>query len=275
MTPHIAANRAIFRKLHETGCFVLPNPWDVGGARMLQSLGYKAIASTSAGFAWSIGRADNRVSLDEVLDHLAALSHGCDLPVNADFENGFAKDPEALAMNVSRAVDAGVSGLSVEDLTGDADHGLFDLDYAVERIAACRNAIDASETGVILVARTEGLLIGALDATGAIARLVAYAEAGADCLYAPGLRRPEDIAALVAAVAPKPVNVLVNGPGLTVAEAAALGVRRISIGGALARAAWSGFLKAAEEIAASGDFAVLAQGAPGKRLNETFAGFGG
>src|SRR5258706_11946211 len=236
--------RATFRKLHETGCFVLPNPWDVGSARALQHLGFEAIASTSAGFAWSIGRADNRVTLEDVLQHLTALCGAVDLPVNADFEGGFAHKPEKVAANVARAVKTGVAGLSIEDSTGDAAKPLYERAFAVERIRAARAAIDADDSGVLLVGRCEGFLVGQTDLNMVMDRLQAHAEAGADCLYAPGIKTREQISAVVTAVHPKPVNLLIGASGLSVAEAADLGVRRISVGGSLARPAWGGFLLA-------------------------------
>src|ERR1700694_5130522 len=240
-----AEKRATFRKMHETGCFVLPNPWDVGSARALQHMGFKAIASTSAGFAWSIGKADNRVTLDDVCEHLTALCGAVDLPVNADFEGGFAHKPEKVAANVARAVKTGVAGLSIEDSTGDAAKTLYERDVALERIKAARAAIDADNSGVLLVGRCEGFLVGQTDLDMVIDRLQAYAEAGADCLYAPGIKTKDQISAVVKAVHPKPVNLLIGSPFLSVAEAADLGVRRISVGGSLARAAWGGFIRVA------------------------------
>src|ERR1700731_3130854 len=213
-----AEKRATFRKMHETGCFVLPNPWDVGSAKALQHLGFKAIASTSAGFAWSVGKADNRVTLEDVLQHLTALCSAVDLPVNADFEGGFAHEPEKVGANVARAAKTGVAGLSIEDSTGDAAKPLYERALAVERIRAARSAIDADHSGVLLVGRCEGFLVGQTDLDMVIDRLQAYAEAGADCLYAPGIRSKEQISAVVKAVHPKPGNLLVGAPGLSVAE---------------------------------------------------------
>ncbi|HEY0567601.1 MAG TPA: isocitrate lyase/phosphoenolpyruvate mutase family protein, partial [Xanthobacteraceae bacterium] len=259
-----------FRKMHETGCFVLPNPYDVGSARALQHLGFKAIASTSAGYAWSIGRADNRVTLEDVLQHLTALCGAVDLPVNADFEGGFAHKAEKVAVNVARAVKTGVAGLSIEDSTGDAAKPLYERAFAVERIRAARAAVDADNSGVLLVGRCEGFLVGQADLNMVIDRLQAYAEAGADCLYAPGIKSKEQIAAVVQAVHPKPVNLLIGASGLSVAEAADLGVRRISVGGSLARAAWGGFMRAAREIAEKGSFTELGNGYPGGDLNKMF-----
>jgi 2-methylisocitrate lyase-like PEP mutase family enzyme len=265
----VEQKRAAFRALHETGCFVLPNPWDRGSARLLQHMGFSALASTSSGYAWTTGRPDYAVSRDNVLHHLAQLCAAVDLPVNADFESGFADAPEEVALHVGLAIETGVAGLSIEDRTL-AGQGLHDLDFAVARIRAARAAIDRSGQDVILVARTEGMLIDPAARNPAIDKLVAFAAAGADCLYAPGVQRKEDIAAMVRAVAPKPLNVLTFG--LSVAELADLGVRRISIGGALATVAWGAVLQAAEQIKV-GSFAGLANGASGKRLNEIFGGF--
>src|ERR1700687_3573739 len=263
-----AEKRATFRKMHETGCVLLPNPWDVGSARALQRLGVKAIASTSAGFAWSIGKADNRVTLDDVCEHLTALCGAVDLPVNADFEGGFAHKPEKVAANVARAVKTGVAGLSIEDSTGDAAKPLYERAFAIERIKAARSAIDADNSGVLLTGRCEGFLVGQADLTMVIDRLNAYAEAGADCLYAPGIKTREQISAVVKAVHPKPVHLLIGAPGLSGAEAADLGVRRISVGGSLARAAWGGFMRAAREMAEKGTFTELDHGYSGGELNK-------
>ena len=267
----VAARRADFRALHQAGCFVLPNPWDCGSARLLQHLGFRALASTSSGFAWTTGRPDYAVTRDDVLAHLSLLCAATDLPVNADFEGGFADAPEDAAVNVGLAIQTGVAGLSIEDRRLDGG-GLYEQALAVERIQAARAAIDQSGQDVILVARTEGLLNDATALTAAIDRLAAFADAGADCLYAPGVQGRENIAAMVKAVTPKPLNVLMSGPGLSVAELADLGVRRISIGGALARVAWGAMLKAAEEIK-DGSFAGLASAASGKTLNGIFAEF--
>ncbi len=262
--------RATFRKMHESGCFVLPNPYDAGSAKALQNLGFKAIASTSAGFAWSIGRPDNRVTLEDVLQHLTALCGAVDLPVNADFEGGFAHKPEKVAAHVGRAVQTGVAGLSIEDSTGDAAKPLYERAFAIERIKAARSAIDADGSGVLLTGRCESFLVGQADLKLAIDRLTAYAEAGADCLYAPGIKTRDEISAIVKAVHPKPVNLLIGASGLSVAEAAELGVRRISVGGSLARTAWSGFMRAAREIAEKGTFTELGQGYSGVELNKMF-----
>ena len=265
-----ADKRVTFRKLHESGCFVLPNPWDVGSAKALQHLGFKAIASTSAGFAWSVGKADNRVTLDEVCEHLTALCRAVDLPVNADFEGGFAHKPEKVAANVARAVKTGVAGLSIEDSTGDKAKPLYDRGLAIERIKAARAAIDVDNSGVLLTGRCEAFLWGQTDLNLVIDRLKAYSDAGADCLYAPGIKTKEEITAVVKAVAPKPVNLLIGASGLSLKEAEALGVRRISVGGSLARSAWAGFMKAAKEMADRGTFGELAGGYPGGELNKMF-----
>ena len=258
--------RAEFQRLHQAGCFVIPNFWDVGSARMLQGLGFKALASSSAGFAWTLGQMDNEVTLEGKLAHLAAVCAATDLPVNADFENGFADAPEDVAVNVRRALEAGVAGLSIEDMIRGPERALYDVDMAVARVRAARGAIDAEGGGAVLVARAEGILVGKMDVHQALDRLVALADAGADCLFAPGLRTPDDIAAAVRAVAPKPLSVLMVTPGGTVAQMADLGVRRISVGGSLARAAWGGFLAAAREIADDGTFARLGSGASGAEI---------
>jgi len=241
----LSARRAAFRALHAEGCFVLPNPWDIGGARRLEAQGFQALASTSAGVAWSLGRDDGELSRGEVLAHLEALVAATDLPVNADFEAGFADAPDEVAANVALAVATGVAGLSIEDRTGKE---LYELPLAVERIRASREAIDRSGEDVLLVGRTEGFLIGRTGLDATLERLTAYAAAGADVLYAPGVSDPEAIRAIVQAVAPKPVNVLLWRPEMRVAELAALGVRRVSVGGFLARAAWAGFAEAARQL---------------------------
>ena len=248
-----------FHRLHRSGCFVMPNPWDAGSARALEQMGFKALATTSAGFAWTMGRADNHITRDQALAHLRAIAAAVEVPVNADFEGGFAIDPQEVAANVKLAAATGIAGLSIEDASGDAEHPLFDFTLAVERIRAAREAIDASGTGVLLTGRSEGFLCGRPDIDETVRRLRAYAEAGADCLYAPRISTAEQIKAIVAAVAPKPVNLLINAPFVTVAEAAALGVRRISVGGTLARTAWAGFLQAAREIKDAGTFSCFQQ----------------
>jgi 2-methylisocitrate lyase-like PEP mutase family enzyme len=244
----------VFRRLHEASCFVMPNPWDVGSAVALEQLGFKALATTSAGHAWTLARPDNGVRLEEALEHLRQVAGAVGVPVNADFEGGFADDPEQVAANVELAAATGIAGLSIEDSTGNADEPLYELDLAVERVRAARRAIDESGTGVLLTGRSEGFVAGRPDLEETIRRLQAYAEAGADCLYAPRIETTEQISAVVAAVAPKPVNLLANAPFITVAEAADLGVRRISVGGTLARTAWAGFFAAAEEISTEGTF---------------------
>ena len=246
-----------FHRLHADGCFVLPNPWDLGSAVALEGMGFEALATTSAGHAWSLGHADGRVPRDEVLEHLRLVAAAVDVPVNADFAGGFADDPDEVAANVKLAAATGLAGLSIEDSTGDADEPLYPFDLAVERIRATRRAIDESGTGVLLTGRSEGFVVGRPDLAETVRRLQAYAEAGADCLYAPFISTPEQVSAVVAAVAPKPVNLLVYAPFITVAEAASLGVRRISVGGSLARAAWAGALAAAREIAIDGTFSRL------------------
>jgi 2-methylisocitrate lyase-like PEP mutase family enzyme len=262
---------ATFRKMHETGCFVLPNPFDVGSARALAHLGFKALASTSAGFAWTIGKADNRVTLEDVLAHLTALCGAVDLPVNADFEGGFAHQAEKVGAHVAAALKTGVAGLSIEDSTGDAAKPLYERPLAIERIRAARAAIDAGNSGVLLTGRCEGFLVGQADLDMVIDRLKAYSDAGADCLYAPGIKTKEQISAVVKAVHPKPVNLLIGASGLSVAEAADLGVRRISVGGSLARSAWAGFMRAAREMAEQGSFTELGNGYPGGELNKMFS----
>jgi len=262
---------AKFRRLHESGCFVMPNPYDLGTARVLAQLGFPALATTSSGFAWTQGKSDNAMALAEVLAHLRTIADGVDVPVNADFEGGFAREPEGVAANVTAAAATGIAGLSIEDSTGDAANPLFEFALSVERIRAARRALDAAGSGIVLTGRSEGFIAGRPDLAETIRRLSAYAEAGAECLYAPGIRAREDIAAVVHAVAPKPVNLLIGSDFLTVADAAALGVRRISVGGALARAAWGGFLAAAREIASQGTFGSLAHAVPFSDIDGIFA----
>ena len=259
-----------FRRLHEAGCFVMPNPWDLGSARVLVRLGFPALATTSAGFAWSQGRRDNNVPLADALGHLRSIAQGVPVPVNADFEGGFATAPAEVGANVAAAAATGVAGLSIEDSTGDPTNPLFEFALAVERIRAARRSIDDSGTGVLLTGRSEGFIVGRPDLPETIRRLTAYAEAGADCLYAPGIRTKSDIASVVKAVAPRPVNVLVGSDFATVSELADLGVRRISVGGALARAAWTGFVQAAKEIAEQGTFTGLARAVPFADINGSF-----
>jgi 2-methylisocitrate lyase-like PEP mutase family enzyme len=275
MTVSVAQKRKDFFKLHESGCFVLPNPFDVGSARLLASLGYKALASTSAGFAWTLGRSDYGLKLNELLEHLTVLSSATDLPVNADFESGFADEPAGVAENVRKAAATGVAGLSVENRTSDPKNPLYDFQLSVERIRAARAALDDDESGVLLVARCEGFLTGEANLDMTIKRLTAFAEAGADCLYAPGIRTREQISAVVKAVAPKPVNVLVMSPDFKVAELAELGVRRVSLGGQLAAAAWGGFMRAAKEIAEQGTFSELKNNYSGRDMVKVFAQYAG
>ena len=259
-----------FQALHAEGCFVIPNPWDVGSARLLCALGFQALATTSSGFAWSTGRRDNQGTLDEALAHFRLIAAAADVPVSADFRDGFAVDPEGVAANVARAVETGIAGVSIEDSTGDAEHPLFDFELAVARIAAARQAIDRSGSRVVLTARSEGFIAGRPDLAETMRRLTAFAEAGADCLYAPGIRTDEQITTVVRGVAPTPVNVLVGAPFTTVEQLAALGVRRISVGGALARSAWGGFLRAAREIADHGTFAAFGDAVPFANIESLF-----
>jgi 2-methylisocitrate lyase-like PEP mutase family enzyme len=270
--PSIADKRRSFHRLHDQGCFVIPNPWDVGSARYLQAVGFKALATTSSGFAWSHGHADGGMSRDRVLEHLTNMVEGTNVPINADFENGFAPDAAGVYESVRLAVECGVAGLSIEDSTGNNSTPLYDLDVAVERVRAARKAIDKHGTDALLVGRAECFLAGMPDLDHTIARLKAYANAGADCLYAPGIANPAQIVAVVNAVAPKPVNVLIGfSADLTLAQFAALGVRRISVGGALARAAWGGFMRAAKLIQDEGRFDGFADAASGRELNELFS----
>jgi 2-methylisocitrate lyase-like PEP mutase family enzyme len=262
-----------FRALHESGCFVLPNPWDIGTAIYLERLGFKALATTSAGFAFSRGKPDGSVPRDEMLAHIREIVQATPLPVNADFLNGFADNPEELAANVKLCVGTGVAGLSVEDNSQDPATPFYAKKLAVERIRAARSAIDASETGVVLTGRCEAWLVHDLNPLHtALDRLAAYAEAGADCLYAPGVSKPEEITQIVKTVAPKPVNVLVSGFNhqLSMLQLADLGVRRISVGSGLALAAWGAFLRAAQDIKTNGTFNLLANNAGSADLNELF-----
>lgn len=262
-----------FRELHQSGCFVMPNPWDVGSARFLAQAGFAALASTSAGLAFSRGLPDSVTALprEAVLAHLRELVAATTLPVNADFQSGYASDPEGVAESVGLCVQTGVAGLSIEDASGDPAAPLFERAVAVERLRAARKAIDASGTGVLLTARCEAFLVGDRDpARTAIDRVIAFAEAGADCLYAPGVRDLATIGEIVRAVAPRPVNVLVSSPGLTVAELAELGVRRVSLGSALCRVAWGAFMRAAREIAETGTFEALGGAAPFAELDRLF-----
>ena len=260
----------VFRKLHEAGCFVIPNPWDRGSARLLVQLGFKALATTSSGFAWSIGRSDNNARLEQTIEHFQSVASAVTVPVSADFEHGFAAEADRVGANVATVATTGVAGVSIEDSTGDPTDPLFEFEPAVERIKAARAAIAGSGAPLVLTARSEGFLVGRPDLDATIRRLVAYADAGADCVYAPGIRDRAHIDAVVSAVAPVPVNVLVSSDFTTVAELAALGVRRISVGGALARAAWTSFLAAASEIADRGTFSALASSIPFAELDSRF-----
>jgi 2-methylisocitrate lyase-like PEP mutase family enzyme len=263
-----------FRRLHEEGCFVLPNPWDIGSAIGLQQLGFKALATTSAGFAFTRGKVDGAVPRDEMLVHIAEVVAATPLPVNADFLNGFADSAEEVGANVTRCIATGAAGLSIEDSTGRDDQPLYEESLAVERVRAARAAIDASATGVFLTARCEAILVDHPDPLRtALRRLAAFAEAGADCLYAPGLSGPHEIDQVVRELAPKPVNVLVAGfnSQLTVSLLADLGVRRISVGSALALAAWGAFLRSAREIKAKGSFQFLAEAARTAEINDLFS----
>jgi len=269
--PSIADKRATFRKLHENGCFVIPNPWDVGSTRYLQHLGFKALASTSAGFAFAQGIADGAVNRDMMLAHIAEIAAATDLPVNADFEGGFAHDPQGVAENVRLCVETGVAGLSIEDSTGDAAKPLYELDQAVARMRAARAAIDKAGGDVLLTGRCETFLVAKPDLAFAIERLKAYSESGADVLYAPGIRTREQIEAVVKAVTPKPVNLLMPAAfGFTVAEIAAMGVRRISVGSTLARVAWTAFINSAKQIAEQGVFDSFKGTVPHAELNAFF-----
>ena len=267
-----AAKRHAFKQLHQSGCFVIPNPWDTGSARFLRGLGFKALATTSSGFAWSHGRPDGGLPREMVLAHLREIVGATDLPVNADFESGFADDPQGVAESVRLAIETGVAGLSIEDATGNAADPIHDIHTAVTRLRAARSAIDSAGGDTLLVGRAENFLHGRADLDDTLLRLKAYANAGADCLYAPGIRSREQIAAVVAAVAPKPVNLLIGAASdLTLADIAALGVRRVSVGGALARSAWGGFMRSARLIAEEGRFDGFADAASGNELNAFFS----
>ena len=273
MTSSQTSLAAKFRALHESGCFVLPNPWDIGTAIYLEHLGFKALATTSAGFAFSRGKPDGGVPRDEMLAHIREIVKATALPVNADFHAGYADEPEDVAANVRLCVETGIAGLSIEDNTGRSDCPLHEKKLAIERIRAARSAIDASKTGVVLTGRCEAWLVGDPDPLDiALDRLTAYAEAGADCLYAPGVSDPNEIARIVKTLAPKAVNVLVSGFNhqLTLSGLADVGVRRISVGSGLALAAWGAFLRAAQDIQTNGTFNLLAGNAPSADLNELF-----
>ena len=268
--PSIAERRDAFHKLHEAGCFVMPNPWNVGTARYFEGLGFKALATTSSGFAHAQGCADGAVPRDLMLQHLREIVEATDLPVNADFEGGYADTPEGVAESIRLGVETGVAGLSIEDSTGDPAKPLYDFDLAVARVRAARAAIDKAGSKVVFTARTEGFICGRPDLDETIRRLKAFAELGADCLYPPGIKTREQITAVVKAVAPKPVNLLVSTSALTVAEIAAMGVRRISVGGTLARVAWTAVTQAARQIAETGKFDSFAGVMPNSELNALF-----
>ena len=267
--PTIAERRTTFRQLHEAGCFAIPNPWDIGSAKYLQHLGFKAIATTSAGFAFSRGLSDGAVKRDDMLAHIRELVEATDIPVNADYENGYVDDPDDVAESVKLCVATGVAGLSIEDATDRKESRIYDVDLAVERIRAAREAI--GDSGVVLVGRAEGYLVGRENIDQVIKRLIAYSEAGADCLYAPGFKERDHLKAVVAAVAPKPSNILIGGAiGLTMKDAASLGARRVSVGGAFARAAWAGFIRSAKELIERGTFHELSNAASYAELQELF-----
>jgi 2-methylisocitrate lyase-like PEP mutase family enzyme len=268
--PSIAERRDAFHKLHEAGCFVMPNPWNVGTARYFQGLGFKALATTSSGFAHAQGCADGAVPRDMMLQHLREIVEAADLPVNADFEGGYADTPEGVAESVRLGVETGAAGLSIEDSTGDPAKPLYDFDLAVARVRAARAAIDKASGKVVFTARTEGFVRGRPDLDETIRRLKAFAELGADCLYPPGIRTREQITAVVKAVAPKPVNLLVSTNVFTVAEIAAMGVRRISVGGTLARVAWTAVMQSARQIAETGKFDSFAGVVANSELNALF-----
>ena len=270
MSASQAAKVAAFRALHQSGCFVIPNPWDVGSARILARLGFKALATTSAGAAWSMGLPDSGATLDQMLDHISTLAAATDLPLSADFMHGYADDPAGVAANVARAIATGVAGLSIEDATGDPANPLYDDAAAAARVAAARQAIDASGSGVLLTARFEGFLAGRPDLDLAIARIKAYAQAGADVLFVPALPDMAAVSAVVRAAAPLPVNVIMSGPGFTVPELAGAGVRRVSIGGALARTAYAAFIRAAVGVQDNGRLQPHVPVDPFANLNAAF-----
>ena len=270
VSPSVADKRKTFRQLHEASCFVIPNPWNLGTARYLQGLGFKALASTSSGFAHAQGFADGDMTRDRVLAHYREIAGAADVPVNADFENGFADDPASVMANVRLCMDTGVAGLSIEDFTGDEANPLYDFDLAVARVRAARDAIDEGGGDVLLTGRSEGFIHGRSDMNETILRLKAYANAGADCLYAPGIKTREQIEAVVKAVTPKPVNLLMSAAGFTVEEIAAMGVRRISVGGTLARVAMQAFISSAREIAEQGCFDSFSRVVSNAELNTFF-----
>jgi 2-methylisocitrate lyase-like PEP mutase family enzyme len=270
--PSTADKCRTFRKLHESGCFVIPNPWNVGTALYLQGLGFKALATTSSGYAHSQGYSDGDVTRDMVLTHCREIASAADVPVNADFEGGYAHDPAAVAANVRLCIDTGVAGLSIEDFTGDDADPLYDFDMAVRRVRAARRAIDEAGSDVVFTARTEGYIHGRPDMAETVRRLKAFADAGADCLYAPGIRTREQIETVVKAAAPLPINLLMStASGLTVKDIAEMGVRRISVGGTMARLAMHAFIKSAKEIAEVGAFDSFAGVISNAELNAFFS----
>ena len=267
----ITDKRRTFRALHQSGCFVIPNPWNAGSARYLQGLGFKALATTSSGYAHSIGYSDGDVTRDMVLAHCREIAQVADIPVNADFEGGYADDPAEVASNVRLCVDTGVAGLSIEDFNGNDADPLYDFDLAVKRVRAARDAIDKAGGDVVFTARTEGFIKGRPDLAETVRRLKAFADAGADCLYAPGIRTREQIETVVKAVAPLPVNLLMPAPmGFTVSDITAMGVRRISVGGTLARVAMHAFIQSARQIAQEGKFDSFGGVVPNAELNKFF-----
>jgi 2-methylisocitrate lyase-like PEP mutase family enzyme len=266
-----ADKRRAFRTLHQSGCFVIPNPWNVGSARYMQGLGFKALATTSSGYAHSIGYADGELTCDMMLAHFREIAEATDIPVNADFEGGYADDPDEVAANVRLCIDTGVSGLSIEDFTGDESNPLYDFDLAVKRVRAARDAVDKAGGGVVFTARTEGFIHNRPDLDETIRRLKAFADAGADCLYSPGIKTSDQIVATVKAVGPKPINFLNSGAfGFTVNDLAALGVRRISVGGTIARLAMHAFMRSAREILEEGKFDSFAGVVSNAELNKFF-----
>jgi 2-methylisocitrate lyase-like PEP mutase family enzyme len=269
--PSTADKRKTYRALHETGCFVLPNPWDIGSARYLQHVGFKALASTSAGYAFAQGLPDSAVDRDMMLAHLRELAAETDVPVNADFEGGYADDPDEVAANVRLCIDTGVAGLSIEDATMDEAIPLYDFDLALARVRAARAAIDKSNSGVLFTARTEGFIRNRPDIDETVRRLKAFADAGADCLYAPGVRSREHIEAVIKAVAPKSVNILMPANlGFSVSDLERMGARRISVGGSLARIAWTAVARAAQEMLAQGTFTCFDGTMTNAELNALF-----
>jgi len=271
MNTSIDEKRKNFHDLHKDGCFVLPNPWDAGSAKILEQLGFKALATTSSGYAWSCGKADGQLDRDETLAHLRYMVQTTNLPINADFESGFSDTTQGVFENVYMAIDTGVAGISIEDSTGNIENPLRDIPNAIERIRAARSAIDQSCSNTMLIGRAENFFVGIPDLEDTITRLKAYSEAGADCLYAPGIKTREQIIAVVKAVSPKPVNILIGWDSdLTVSELTALGVRRISVGGALARTAWDGFIKSASSIAETGHFHSFEKLISGENINNRF-----